>query len=55
MNLILENNIPGLEAWKYTRRLDIWIGFITLAGKLYANEIFLIFMNEAFWYPKELE
>ena len=34
MNLILENNIPGLAAWKYTRRLDMRIACKFLPEKL---------------------
>ena len=33
-NLILENNIPGFVAWKYTLRLDMCIVFTKLVGRL---------------------
>ncbi len=55
MNLIWENTIPGLVAWKYTRRFDIRIALKSLPEKLYEAEIFLIFIKDAFLYPKEGE
>ena len=55
MNLILENSIPGLAAWKYTLRFDMRITFKGLAEKLYDAEIFLIFIKDAFLYPNEGE
>ena len=50
-NLILENSIPGLVAWKYTLRLDMCIALKTLGGRLYDAEIFLIFIKDAFLGP----
>jgi hypothetical protein len=55
MNLIWEFSIPGLVAWKYNLRPDMCNTFKRLPEKLYEAEIFLIFIKDAFLYPKEGE